>query len=404
MAEDHTVPLLERFLFLSIFSSNMDEFFVVRVGRLKEEAAHGPSGDGDALSPAQLVDLIAIRVRSLVARQYACLTQALLPQLAEHDVHVRRWEELKAEQKSALSERFTDEIFPLLTPLAMSASAGRAFPRLPSLGLSLAAVLRKRGEPKAEFGYVPVPDDLLRFLYVEGTKDLIETAEVIMANAGALFPAFEVAGVHEFRVSRLSDVVIDEDSSGSLLAAVADQVEGRRFKPVIRIEVHGSMPGEVRAHLLKELRAERGSDSAVLTRSDVYEVDGPIDLTAFAKFSDLEIEGGRFERYEPRQPFAEDESILGRLAEGDLLVHHPYEAFQNTVGRFLHEAAHDPDVVSIKLTLYRTGRNSPVMEALMYALDAGKDVSVFVELKARFDEESNIEWTHRLTEAGAHVV
>ena len=405
LAEDDAVPLLERFFFLSIFSSNLDEFFVVRVARLKEAAHLGPRGKGDeALSPRELLDLVSIRVRALMARQYECLTQMLLPELAEQGIRLRHWEELKAEQRKALSTKFEADLFPLLTPLAMSAGPGRSFPRLPSLGLSLATVLRKEGEPQTQFGYVPIPDSLPHFIPVPGTTDLLGTGDLIMANVARLFPSFEVQGVHAFRVSRMSDVEIDEDSTGSLLAAVADEVEDRRFKPVIRIEVQASMPREVRAHLLRELRAELGSDSALLTRADVYEVDGPIDLSGFAEFTDLDVPGGRFSPYEATNPLADDVSIFDVLADRDLLVHHPYQSFQNTVGRFLSEAADDPDVVSIKLTLYRTGRDSPVMEALLRAREAGKDVTVFVELKARFDEESNIEWTHRLTEAGAHVV
>ena len=404
LAEDDSVPLLERFFFLSIFSSNLDEFFVVRVARLKEETDLGPTGKGKAMSPRQRLDLVAIRVRALMARQYECLTQMLLPRLAEQGIRLRRWHELGAEEHDALSTKFSADLFPLLTPLAMSAGPGRSFPRVPSLGLSLATVLRKQGESQTEFGYVPIPDSLPRFVSIPGTKDLVGTGELIMANVARLFPSFEVQGVHAFRVSRTSDVEIDEDSSGSLLAAVADEVEDRRFKPVIRIEVQGSMPREVRAHLLRELREQRGSDSALLNRADVYEVDGPIDLTSFAEFRDLDVPGGRFPPYEATHPLADDVSIFDVLADRDMLVHHPFQAFDNTVGRFLSEAADDPDVVSIKLTLCRTGRDSPVMEALLRALEAGKDVSVFVELKARFEEESNIEWTHRLTEAGAHVV
>ena len=323
MAEDDSLPLLERFLFLSIFSANMDEFFVVRVGRIKNAAAEGQKGEEEDFTAQQLLDLIAVRVRALMSRQYACLTQVLLPRLAEHGIGVVRWEALEADQKKALSEHFTKEIFPLLTPLSMSTSAGRSFPRLPSLGLSLAAVLRRSGEAKTGFGYVPVPS---------------------------------------------------------------------------------SLPREVRAHLLRELRAERGIDAAVLSRNDLYEVSGPIDLTGLSEFASLDVPDGRFESFEPSNPLSEDESIFDVLQKRDLLIHHPFEAFDNTVGRFLSEAAVDEQVMAIKLTLYRTGKDSPIMEALLKALHSGKDVSVFVEVTARFDEESNIEWTRRLTEAGAHVV
>jgi polyphosphate kinase len=404
MAEDAEIPLLERFRFLSIFSSNMDEFFVVRVGRLKDEAARG-GGDGDSpLSAAKLLDLVAIRVRALTTRQYSCLTRDLLPALAERGVRLRRWHEIDPEARAALAENFLAEIFPLLTPLSMSASPGRSFPRLVSLGLSLAAVVRRFDDGRTEFAYVPVPDDIPRFLEVPGSADLITAEEVVIANAQHFFPSAEVQDVHAFRVSRIGDVEIDEDSSGSLLSAVADEVEERPFKPVVRIEVQASVPRDVRAHLLRELRAERGTDAAVLSRTDVYEVDGPIDLTDFADLARLDLPGGTFEPHEGVRPVPEGRSMFEVLAERDLLVHRPFHRFDNTVGRLLREAAADPDVVSIKLTLYRTGDDSPVMEALLQALEAGKDVSVFVELKARFDERSNIKWTRRLADAGASVV
>jgi polyphosphate kinase len=279
----------------------------------------------------------------------------------------------------------------------------RSFPRLVSLGLALAAVLRRPGESRTDLGYVSIPRDLPRFLHVPDSKDLIPIEEVVIANANELFSA-DVEDVHVFRASRTADVEVDEDSSGSLLAAIADEVEARPYKPVIRIEVEASMPRELRAYLLKEIRAEQGGEAATLTRSDIYEIDGLIDLRSAAELSEAEVQGGSFEPHAAMRPLAEHDSIFEVLKRGDVLVHHPFHDFDSTVGRFLSEAAADPDVVAIKLTLYRTGRRSPVMEALLQARESGKDVSVFVELKARFDEESNIEWTHRLKEAGATVV
>jgi polyphosphate kinase len=403
MAEDATVPLLERFRFLSIFSSNLDEFFVVRVARLKEEAARGPIGDYGDFSPAQLLDLIAIRVRALIARQYACYGQALLPALAEHGVRVRRWTELEAGQRAELSRRFSREIFPLLTPLMLSTSAVRSFPRLVSLGLALAAVLRRPGEASTDLGYVSIPKDLPRFLQVPDAKDVIPVEEVIAANARELFSG-EVQEVHAFRASRAADVDVDEDSSGSLLKAIADEVEERPFKPVIGLEVAAGMSREVRSYLVKEIRAEQGMAGASLTRADLYEIEGTLDLRSVSELAQIPIAGGLFEPFETSRPLDPESSIFEVLSGRDVLLHHPFHDFESTVGRFLAEAAHDPDVVSIKLTLYRTGRRSPIMEALLRALASGKEVSVFVELKARFDEESNIEWTHRLVEAGAHVI
>jgi polyphosphate kinase len=403
MAEDPTTPLLERLRFLSIFASNMDEFFVVRVAALKDEIGRGTADEQADFSPTLLLGLVGIRVRALLARQYACFTQLLLPELAAHGVHVRRWNQLQPAQRAELTRRFAEEIFPVLTPLKLSASAVRSFPRLISLGLALAAVLRRPGEARTDLGYVSIPRDLPRFLHLPDTKDVIPIEEVITANAAELFSS-EVEDVHLFRASRTADVEIDEDSSGSLLEAIADQVQERPYKPVIRLEVEASMPRELRAYLLKEIRAEQGSEAATLTRSDIYEVDGLLDLRCAAEFCDIQVDGGLYLPYIPSRPLAEETSIFAALAKGDILVHHPFHDFDSTVGRFLFEAAADPEVVAIKLTLYRTGRRSPVMEALLQALESGKDVSVFVELKARFDEESNIEWTHKLKEAGANVV
>jgi polyphosphate kinase len=404
LAEDADVPLLERFRFLSIFASNMDEFFVVRVARLKDEVSGGGGSEEEELTAEELLDLVAVRVRALVAREYACLNQALLPALADRGVRIVTWEDLDEAQRAALSKHFGSDIFPLLTPLSMSSGPGRSFPRLISLGLSLTVSLRRGSEGRAELGYVPVPEDLDRFVRVPESSDYIAVEHVIGANIGELFHSATVEGVYTFRASRVGDVEIDEDSSGSLLSAVADEVESRPYKPIVRLEVGASMPREVRAYILRAIRDEQATDAATLTRSDVYEAPGPVDLQGVAELCEAEVEGGLYPPYSARNTLDADTSIFDILAAGDVLCHHPFHDFESTVGRFLREAASDPDVVSIKLTLYRTGRRSPVMDALMRALEEGKDVSVFVELKARFDEESNIRWTHRLSEAGARVV
>ena len=402
LAEDTTVPLLERFRFLGIFAANMDEFFIVRVGRLKVESLSAPTAEG--AEAAELLDHISIRARALLARQYACLADRLLPALAQKGIRLRSWASIGARERALLEARFAREIFPLLTPRAMSAAPGHPFPRLTSLGLSLAALLMGPEGERPHIAHVPIPEDLPRFLPVGDGPDVIALEEVVEANAASLFPSFDVQEVHAFRVSRLGDVDIDEDVSDSLLAAVEDEVESRPYKPVVRIEVQETTPREVRAHLLRELRSERGTDSAVLSRADVYEVDGPLDLRGFAQLADLDVPGGRYAPFTPRRPLDPDRSIFELLAEDDVLVHHPFDSFDATVGRFLEEASRDPAVVSIKLTVYRTGRESPLAAALVDALRHGKEVSAFVELKARFDEESNIHWTHRLTEAGGHVV
>lgn len=404
LAEDETLPLLERFRFLSIFSSNMDEFFVVRVGRLKDEVSSGNTNEEEDFSPEQLLDITAVRVRALIARQYTRLAAELVPQLAEAGTRILRWEELDETGRRALRDRFSREIFPVLTPLSLTPGPGRSFPRLVSLGLALTVSLKRGEERSNEIGYIPIPGDLDRFWPVPDSSDLVPIEEVVGANADQLFTSASVEAWHPFRATRLGDVAIDEDSSGSLLSAVADEVEARPYLPVIRLEVSEEMPREIRATLSQAVRDDQVSDAATLGRSDLYEVPGLLDLTSLAELADLEIPGGVFPPYEPEKPLDPSRSIFDILAEGDVLCHHPFHDFESTVGRFLREAAADPDVASIKLTLYRTGRRSPVMDALIAALDAGKDVSVFVELKARFDEESNIHWTRTLKERGARVV
>ena len=404
LAESGAVPLLERFRFLSIFASNVDEFFVVRVGRLKDEVSSGGGDPEESLSPEQLLDLVTVRSRALLARQYACLKEQLLPALAEHGVRLLTWGELTESQRGELSRRFTNDLFPLLTPLTLSSDPGRSFPRLVSLGLALAVSLRRGDSARSELGYIPLPDDVDRFLAVPGSNDLIAVEQVIGANAGELFPSARLERFYAFRATRLGDVDIDEDASGSLLSAIADEVEARPYKPVIRIEVDRAMPREIRAYILKAIRDGQTTDAPTVTRSDIYEIPGLLDLTALGELCDLDVEGGTYPPYHPRTPLDPERPIFEILSESDVLCHHPFHGFESTVGRFLSEAAADPQVVSIKLTLYRTGRHSPVVDSLLSALQAGKDVSVFVELKARFDEESNIHWTNRLKEAGARVV
>ncbi|MEM7417015.1 MAG: polyphosphate kinase 1 [Gemmatimonadota bacterium] len=404
LAEDDALPLLERIRFLSIFSSNMDEFFVVRVGRLKDEVSKGGEGEEEDFSPEQLLDIVAVRVRSLMAREYTRLYRGLLPALAQAGVRVVGWDDLDDEQRRALRERFSSEIFPVLTPLSLTPGPGRSFPRLTSLGLGLAIALRRGEDRRQELGYLPIPGDLDRFCLVPGSKDVIPVEDVIGANAGELFTAAEVVGWYPFRATRLGDVAIDEDSSGSLLSAVADEVEARPYMPVIRVEVADSMPRELRATLSQAIRDDQVNDAATLTRSDLYMVPGLVDPTDLAELCDLDVPDGLFPPYEAERPLDPERSIFDTLAEGDVLCHHPFHDFESTVGRFLRDAAADPDVVAIKLTLYRTGRRSPIMDALIAALDAGKEVSVFVELKARFDEESNIHWTNTLKDRGARVV
>ncbi len=404
LAEDPEVPLLERFRFLSIFSSNVDEFFVVRVGRLKEEVASGRTDPEQDFSAEQLLDIVAVRVRSLLARQYACLKGELLPALAETGVRIRTWDELDDTRRTALTDRFASDIFPLLTPQALSPGPGRSFPRLASLGLALVVSLRRGEDGRSERGYVPVPGHLDRFIPVPGSSDLLPVEELIRANCVQLFAGATIEHTHPFRATRLGDVTIDEHGVKSIIREVEDEVEARKYLPVIRLEVQAEMPRKTRASLVKSIRDDQAGASATITRSDVYELPGLVGLKDFVELAALQLPDGSYPELEPEHPLDPGRPVFDLLREGDVVCHHPYHDFRSTVGRFLHEAATDPDVVAIKLTLYRTGRRSPIMDALLAAREAGKDVSVFVEVTARFDEESNIHWTRTLREAGANVV
>ena len=405
MAEDPAVPLAERLRFLAISARNLDEFFVVRIGRLKHaQDVEGP-GEGTGGIPRRLLrDILAVRVRALVARQYRLFRDVLRPELAAAGVRCRRWDDLDEARRQALSERFHREIFPLLTPRAMSASPGHPFPTMESLGLSLAVALTDRAGGHPRLAHVPIPSTVPRFLPMPGTHDVVPVEEVVATHGAELFPGSTVVGIHTFRVSRSADIAFSEDGQSSLLSAVEAEVDRRDHEPVVRIEVERSMPIEVRAYLRRELRREGGGSGRTPDPADVYEVDGPLDLTCLSELAERELPRARFPRFEARCVFPAAAKVLDVLAERDVLLHHPYDDFDQSVGRFLREAASDPEVVSIKLTLYRTARTSRVVEALLDAARAGKDVSVFVEVKARFDETRNIRWTHRLADAGVHVV
>lgn len=406
LAEDPDVPLLERVRFLSIVASNLDEFFVVRAGRLRRTDADGRRGEDAVPFEPDLRDLVAIRARALVARQGACLRRLLLPALECAGTRLLTWADLDDGARATLADHFETHVLPVLTPQALTGSAGQPFPHLESLRLSLAVVLHEPGTAGGplRLGHVGLPTDLPRFLQVPGTKNVIPLEQVVGANVASLFPGLQVAGVHGFRVTRTGDVEIDEGAADSLLMAMEDEVEARPFKPAVRLEVQRGTPREVVAYILRNLRQERGVVAGGLDHSDVFEVDAPLDLRGLARLTTLDVPDGLYPDFQPPSPWAEPGSVFDLIRSADRLVYHPFESFDASVTRFISEAAEDPDVLSIKITLYRTGPDSPFAAGLLKALRNGKDVAVFVELKARFDEASNIGWTRRILEAGGHVV
>ena len=401
LAEDLETPLRERFRFLSIVSSNIDEFFMVRVAALKQVQVESVDETGTSgLTPQEQLDLIASHTLTLVSRQYRCF-DACLAEAAGRDVRILYWAELDDESRKKLREEFSDDILPALTPLAMTLSAGHPFPRLAHLSLSLAVVLldAKGGAP--HFAHVELPAHLPRFLSAGGPYRVIPTEEVVRANLDLLYPGLGIEQAYVFRVTRGADITLDEDNAWSLLHAV-DEASKRRYEnPVVRVEVEAAMPAVIREMVLKEMQREHGF---ALSAGDIHEVPGVLDL---GSLNDLVFPEEPALEYPPiaaRRAIPAERSIWETIAERDRVYHHPFDDFRTTVGRFFADAAADPGVTAIKATLYRAGERSPVVDALISAAKAGKDVVAFVELKARFDEERNVNWAKKLQDAGGKMV
>ncbi len=404
LAEDRSVPLLERVRFLSIVAANLDELFVVRVAALKQAVAEGTDESGpDGLTPAEQLDAVAVRVRQLFARHARCLADCL-PALGAQGILIRRWAELDEAQRAWATGYFERQLFPVLTPRAMTQAPGHPFPQLRSLALSLAVMVRDPRTGPYHFVYLRVPPSAPRLVPLPAGGVLVPVEDVIRANLARLYPAWQIEHAATFRVTRGGDVQVDERAAADLLQALEEEVQRRPFQAVVRLEIERDMPVRMRDLLLRELRLERESRAAPLGPADVYEVDGLLDLTALREVADLPRPDLQFPPFHARAPLAPDRSIFALLSEGDMLVHHPYDAFEASVERFFREAADDPDVQSIKLTLYRAGGRSAIVDALIRAAAAGKDVAVFVEVKARFDETRNIEWAKKLERAGIQVV
>ncbi len=404
LAEDPGIPLLDRVRFLAIFSTNLDEFFAVKVGGFKHAVAAGitkPSPDG--LSPQEQLDVISIRVRALVDRQYRCFNALAARDLPARGVRLRSWQELTEAEQQHLRAHFDDQVFSVLTPKALTGAPGHPFPLIEDLHLSLALMTRAEGGGPVHFAHVGVPDALSRFVRLPDGSDFVLIEEVIRANIGVLFPGRRVQEVHPFRVTRLGDLDLDEQVAADFLQAIEDELRRRPQAPVVRIEVDRKMPRPIRELLLRELRFEE-TEHAGLTESDVYEVDGMVDLGGLHEVADLDVSELHYAPLAQADAFPADRPVFDAIDRQDVVVHHPYDSFETSFERFIGEAADDPEVLSIKLTLYRPGGPSAIGDALTRAAAAGKEVSVFVELKARFDEQRNIVWARQLQRAGIHVV
>jgi polyphosphate kinase len=394
-AQDGDSPLLERVKFLSILFSNLDEFFMVRVAALKQRLASSAS-DGIP----DLLERIRTEVKSIADDAYETWRR-LLPELHQAGIELREYSELTERERGAADAYFRQVVYPVLTPLAFD--PGRPFPHISNLSLNLAVAVRD-AKGAEHFARLKIPDTLPQLVSVTDPDTpghprppLIWLEQLVAANLHLLFPGLEIIEAYPFRVTRDAEVAIQELESDDLLETVEEAVWQRRFRAVVRLQVSRSIP----QHML-DLLAE---NLELNSQRDVYHVDGPLDLGRLRQLAALErpdLKDAPFLPYTPAE-LKSEEDIFALLRREDVLLHHPFESFQPVV-EFLRRAAADPDVMAIKMTLYRVGRNSPVVESLLNAIENGKQVAVMVELKARFDEESNIEWARALEAEGVHVV
>jgi polyphosphate kinase len=402
LAEDPNLPLLERVRFAAIYTSNLDEFFMVRVAGLHDQVDAGISTRGpDGRTPSETVDDIRERVIELSGRLYSCLEHDLRPALAEHGIRIVSYDSLGETERAGLKERFEREIFPVLTPLAVG--LGRPFPYISNLSLSLVVRLHDPVTDTRTFARVKVPKEMLpRFVPVADDSTTFVTLEDVIAHhLELLFPGIEILDYDVFRVTRDADLTVS-DEADDLLQAVEDELRRRRFGEVVRVEVGRGMDPQLREELREALEVEP---------REVYDKDGLLDLNDLLQIANLKgFDELRFDPWTPvTQPRLQDDdgehaNVMRAMRRGDILVHHPYDSFSTSVERFVEQAVADPDVLAIKQTVYRTSDDSPLVPALIRASERGKQAVALVELKARFDERVNIQWARALEEAGVHVV
>ena len=399
-AEDERVPLLERAKFLAIFSQNLDEFFQVRVAGLKDQVAAGlVATTPDGRTPAQQLLEIRDGVDALTKRCQHVFLEVVAPALSEEGITFSSWDELDEDDRKYLVEVFEDHIFPVLTPLAVD--PGHPFPYISDLSLNLALMVRNPLTGESRFARVKVPSLLPRFVVMPDGERFVPLEQVIAEHLELLFPGMVVDSHEPFRVTRNADLTVEEEEADDLLAAVEMELRRRRFGGAVRLEIDAAMSAETRALLVSELD---------LDEEDVYEHVGPLDLSGLWAVHALDRPDLKDAPWvpvtEPRLSAGDEGPVdlFEELQRGDILVHHPYSSFTSSVEEFIRQASIDPPVQAIKLTLYRTSGDSPIIGSLIRAAERGKQVAALVELKARFDEQANIVWAKRLEKAGVHVV
>ena len=404
LAEDDSQPLLERVKFAAIFASNLDEFYMVRVAGLKRREETGLSvHSADGLSPVEQLKRIAERTRKLATKHAKVFQKQLRPALAQAGITIVSWDELDGSDRAHLSDYFHAQVFPVLTPLAVDPV--HPFPYISGLSLNLAVTVHDSRSGREQFARVKVPDNVPRLVRVESKRDseratFVPLEELIAAHLDQLFVGMQVSECHAFRVTRNADLEVEEDKDEDLLQALERELARRRFGSAVRLEVGSDMSEHVLELLLRELDVDQ---------YEMVEVSGLLDLSCLWQLHGLNRKELKDPTFVPstHPAFAEGEtpkSVFATLRENDVLVHHPYDSFSTSVQRFIEQAAADKNVLAIKQTLYRTSGDSPIVDALMDAARAGKQVVALVELLARFDEEANIKWARALEKAGVHVV
>lgn len=415
-SEDETLPLLERLWFSSIFSSNLDEFYMVRVAGLQRRIKTGIAKTGaSGLTPREVLSFVAKRTSELFARQSQGFTEHLRPALDAAGIHLLDWDQLTAREKNRLNWYFRNQVFPVLTPLAVDPS--HPFPYISGLSLNIAVSVRNPASGKRHFARIKVPEALPRLINIDtarrggraedyirstGGARFILLEQVIIANLDHLFPGVEILEADTFRVTRNEDLEVEEDDAENLLTAIEDELARRRFGAVVRLEVADTMSDFILQFLIDKLE---------ISEADVFRLPGPLDFRVWSEMHGLDVPALKYAPYVPVTPAglrdvesAEPVDVFTVLRNRDVLAHHPYDSFSTSVQHFITQAARDPQVLAIKQTLYRTSGDSPIVSALIEAAVRGKQVVAVVEIKARFDEEANISWARALERAGVHVV
>ena len=400
LAQDQDIPLLERAKFLAIFSSNLDEFFMVRVAGLKRRIAAGIAVRSiSGMLPREVHEAVLTETKNLQALHTQIFHSDVLPELKKNEIEICRWEHLSSDEINKLNELYNSNIFPVLTPLAVDPA--HPFPYISGLSLNLAILLRNPKTNNELFARVKVPPSFPRFINTWGQR-FVPLEDVIAANLDALFPGMEVIQHHTFRVTRNEDVEVEEDDAENLLDAMERELSRRKFGPAVRLEIEETMDEKV-LELLK--------DELEVNDNEIFRLAWPLDLRGLADIHDLDRDDLKYTKFIPRSiqvhqdvETAAGVNVIDAIKHKDILLHHPYDSFSTTVQRFLEQAAEDPKVLAIKQTLYRTSGDSPIVDALIEAAQNGKQVLALVEIKARFDEQANIRWARKLEEAGVHVV